>query len=205
MRKFILIPIITTSILLASNTNLDESIKNIKEKEYTKVINRLNQLKETKNINYLLGKAYFERHLTYSDYKLAAKYLEKSKMHNANYYLGELYEKGLGVKQNINKAIQYYKKSNTGKANFKLYELYQKGEYVLKNPKIAMDYLKKAANKGYDKAQYILGKIYLMGNKFTNKDLNKAAKWLKKSTHNGKLKAKELWNKYQLYKYIDNN
>ena len=199
MKKLILLPILATSFIMASN--IDDAIKNIQSKEYTKAINILKQQKETKKVDCLLGKAYYQRHLTYTDYILAAKYLTKAKTANANYYLGKLYEKGLGVKQNINKALNYYKISNTKEANFALSNLYLKGKYILKNPKLAILYLKKSAKQGYDKAQYLLGKMYLKGNEALNKDLSKAAKWLKASTKNGEMKAKKLWEEYKLYKY----
>jgi len=199
MKKLLLIPFITTSFIFASN--IDEAKSYIKQHEYTKAINLLNKVKENKKVDYLLGLAYYKRHLTYADYKLAKLYLSKVNNSKAYFYLANMYENELGGKIDMKKAIKYYKIANTKEANYKLALIYLKGKGVLKEPKIGVKYLQRAAHQGCAKAQYLLGKLYLTGNEALNKNLNLAAKWLKQANKNGIKKVNNLWNKYKLYKY----
>jgi len=197
MRKLIL-PLIT-SALFASN--LDTAMLALTNKNYNEAIKLLKQQKETKQIDFLLGKAYYERHLTYTDYSIALKYLNKAKTKQSFYYIGKLYQNGLGVEKNIQEAIRYYNLANTKEAKYTLGKLYLEGKEVIKNKKLALKLLKEAAKKGCEKAQFILGKLYLTENDIVEQDFRKAAKWLYLSAHNGNLEAKKLWNKYKLYRY----
>jgi len=197
MKKLIL-PLIG-SLLFASN--LDNVMIEFDKHNYDKVIQLLKQEKENKNIDFLLGKAYFQRHLTYTDYKFALKYFQKAKTNKSFYYLGKMYELGLGVEKNIPKAIRYYNMSNTKEAKYELAKFYLNGKYVLKDRKNGLKLLKESAKAGYDKAQFLLGKLYTTDNDLVEKDLRKAAKWLYLSSHNGNLEAKKLWDKYKLYRF----
>ena len=200
--KKILLPLIASSILLGAN--LDNIMLDMKNKNYTQAIEELKKIpKKNAQINFLLGKAYFDRHLIYSDYKNAYNYLNKAKTPKAYYYLAKMYQKGLWVKKDLSEAIRYYKLSNTKEAKYELAKLYIKGIEVLKNPKIGLKYLKESAKEGYTKAQTMLGKLYLSTNDIVDKDLSKAAKWLYLSNKTKKSKEiDELWEKYKLYKYL---
>jgi TPR repeat protein len=200
MKKLIL-PVLTASVLFANNIDnkLDNIIVELNNHNYNKVIQELKKLPENKQINFLLGKAYFEKHLTYSNYETAFKYFKKAKTPNSYYYLGKMYQNGLGVKENISEAIRYYKLADTKEAKFELAKLYIDGKYVLKTHKLGLKLLKDSAKSGYDKAQFFLGKLYLEDNSIVSKDLEEAAKWLYMSAHNNNFKeAKELWDKYNL-------
>jgi len=196
--KKIILPLLT-SFLFA--TNLDTVMLDLDKNKYDDAIKILKQQPKSPQVNFLLGKAYYKRHLTYTDYILAMKYLKKAKTNKAYYYIGKMYQNGLGVKQNINEAIRYYKLSNTKEAKYELAKMYIDGKYVLKNPKLALKLLKSSAKEGYDKAQLLLGKLYLTDNEIVDKDLKKAAKWLYLAAQNGNEEAKHLWNKYKLYKF----
>jgi len=139
--------------------------------------------------------------LTYTDYIFAIKYFKKAKTPQSFYYLGKMYQNGLGTKKDIKEAIRYYKLSNTKEAKYELAKMYLDGKYLLKDPKIAINLLKDSAKEGYDKAQLLLGKLYLEPNEIMDKDLREAAKWLYLSAQNGNQEAKDLWNKYKLYKF----
>jgi len=197
MKKLIL-PLFA-SLLFANNIN--QAIIELEKKHYDKAIEELKTLQENKQIDFLLGKAYYERHQTYTDYTFALKYFKKAKTPKAYYYLAQMFQKGLGVEKNILDAINYYKQSDTKEAKYELAKFYLNGEYTLKNPDLALKLLKDSAKAGYDKAQYLLGKLYLTDNDVTDKDLTQAAKWLFLSAQNGNLEAKNLWNKYKLYRY----
>jgi TPR repeat protein len=196
--KKIILPLIS-SVLFAST--LDTAVLELTSNNYNKAIKLLKSQKETKQIDFLLGKAYYKRHLTYTDYSLAMKYFKKANTKQSLYYIGKLYQEGLGVNKNIQAAIRYYNLSNTKEAQYELGKLYLEGKYVIKNKKLALKLLKESAKKGCTKAQLTLGKLYLTDNDFVEKDFRKAAKWLYLSAHNGDLEAKKLWNQYKLYRY----
>ncbi len=204
MKKLILPALI--SLTFASNIN--SVILEMNNAKYTNAIYDLKKLKETKQIDYLLGLAYYKRALTETDYNFAYKYFTKSKKPKAYYYLGMMYKKGLYVPKNIKKAIEYFKKANTKESEYELAKLYLNGIGVLKNPEYGFDLLKKSAINGDDKAQLLLGKIYLTPSKygFTNPNFitqsyQKAAKYIYLAGNNGNKEAKTLWDKYQLYRF----
>jgi len=196
--KKIILPLLT-SFLFASN--LDTVMLNLDKENYDEAIKILKQQKETPKVDFLLGKAYFQRHLTYTDYILAFKYFKKANTPQSLYYLGKMYQNALGVKRDIKEAIRYYKLSNTKEAKYELAKMYLEGRYVLKNPDLGLELLKSSAKEGYNKAQFLLGKLYLNDNEFVDRDLRKAAKWLYLAAQNGNIEAKNLWNKYKLYKF----
>jgi len=199
--KKILLPLLASS-LFAVSSNILKALENMNLTPNDKVIEILKKEKGGEEINFLLGKAYFNRHLTYTDYQLAHKYFEKVGDSQSKYYLGKLYEKGLGVKQDINKAIRYFETSKTPESYFALANLYLKGEFVLKNPHKAILLLKESAKAGYPQAQLLLGKLYLTGFSILDKDWNEAAKWIYLSAKNGDLEAKQLWDKNRLYRFL---
>jgi len=200
--KKILLPLITSSILMG--LTLDDVMLSLNNKNYDAVIKELSKnKKKDKQQNFLLGKAYFDRHFLYSDYKHAFEYFKKAKTPKAYYYIAKMYQKGLWVKKDISEAIRYYKLANTKEAKYELAKLYIEGKDVLKNPKIGLNYLKESAKEGYAKAQIMLGKLYLSNNDIVDKDLTKAAKWLYLANKDKKSpEIEKIWNKYKLYKYL---
>jgi TPR repeat protein len=198
MKKLLIVSAIISSIYAS---NLSIAKEDIKNKNYDEAISILSEMPKTKEIDYLLAKAYFNRHLTYTDYKLAYRLFKRSNIKDSKYYLGIMYLKGLGVDANIKRGVAYLKEANTGKSLYTLATMYLKGKYTLKNPKEAVKLLEKAAKKGYKKANLLLGKLYLEG-KYVEKNLEKGAKLIKNSYEIGNQKAKEIWNKYQAWKYI---
>ena len=200
MKKIILSSILALSLF---GNNIDNAQLLINKHEYTKAINLLKPLALKGNLraNYLLGKAYFKRKETCSDFKLAKKYLEDSNYPNANLYLGKIYQLGLGVKENTQKAIYYLKELNSPESNYLLYKIYSQGKGMIKDTTTALKYLQLSAKNGYKNAQYALGKLYLTNNAIVDKNLELASKWLKSASENGSKKAIELWNKHQLWRF----
>ncbi len=78
---------------------------------------------------------------------------------------------------------------------------YVYGLGTLKDYKKGMNWLKKAAEKGNAAAQSDLGGIYATGSAGVLKDMNKAKHWIEKGHANGDPKAKEYWDKFELWKY----
>jgi TPR repeat protein len=203
MKKLIL-PILSASILFgASNTtDLDKIMIELNNHNYNKAIYQLKKLPSSQKIDFLIGKAYFDKQRTITDYKFALKYLKKSNSPKAYYYIAKIYANGLGVDKNIQKAINYFRMSNTKESNYALAMLYINGKVLLKNPRLALSLLKKSAKLGYPEAQFELGKLYLGNNEIVEQNLEEASKWLYLSVHNHNFKeAQKLWDKYQLYRY----
>jgi TPR repeat protein len=63
-----------------------------------------------------------------------------------------------------------------------------------------MTWLKKSAEQGYAPAETILGYAYAMG-EIVLKDMKKAKFWVEKGHEGGDTKAKEYWDKFELWKY----
>jgi TPR repeat protein len=198
--KKILLLVVTIVSLFAS---VEEAQKLMDKKEFDKAINLLTSLAQKGDLkaSYLLGKAYFERKLTYADFKLSKKYLELSNYPQANLYLSKIYKEGLGIKEDIKKAIYYLKDLDSAEGNYILFTIYEDGKSTLKDFKSAFFYLEDSAKRGYKKAQYELGKLYLTNNKIVDKNLDLAAKWLKQASENGCKKSQELWDKYKLWRF----
>ena len=198
MKKVLIVFI--SSILFGAN--LDSIMMDMNNHNYNIAIKKLKKLKPTPKRDFLLGKAYYEKHFLYSDYKHAFEYFKKAKTPKAYYYIAKMYQKGLWVKKDISEAIRYYKLSNTKEAKYELAKLYIEGKYVLKDPKEGLKLLKESAKEGYQKAQIMLGKLYLSNNEIVDKNLHKAAKWLYLSAHNKNNKEiNKIWKEYKLYKY----
>ena len=210
MKKLLVLPALL-SLTFAAN-DIDSAVLQINNGRYTQAIYNLKKQKETKQIDYLLGLAYYNRALTQTDYRFAYKYFIKSNNKKAYYYLGMLYKYGLGIPKNIKIAIEYFQKANTKEAKYQLALMYLNGIGVLKNPIKALKLIKKSAILGYDKAQVLLGLIYLKPYKYGFTDPNiisqnykKAAKYIYLAGSNGNPVAKKLWNEYQLYRFDINN
>jgi len=198
MKKLLAIALISSSIFAS---NLSEAAQELTEGNYNDVIEILSKMKESRQRDMLLAKAYFNRHLSFTDYKMAYKYFFKAHTNEALYYLGIMNLKGLGCEKNIQRGIKYLKESHHPKALYELAKFYLNGQYVLKDPKEAIKLLKQASKKGSKQAQALLGKLYLEG-KYVEKNLQKGAELLKKSYQEGNEKVKELWNKYDAWKFL---
>jgi TPR repeat protein len=174
----------------------------IDNKKFDEAIQKLKTLPQNTQTNFLLGKVYYKKHLLYSDYKHAFEYFKKAKTPKAYYYIAKMYQKGLWVKKDLSETIRYYKLSNTKEAKYELAKLYIEGKYVLKDTKEGLNLLKESAKDGYQKAQIMLGKLYLSNNEIVDKNLHKAAKWLYLAAHDKNNKEiNEIWKEYKLYKY----
>ena len=131
----------------------------------------------------------------------------------AEFYMGLIYYEGNDdVPQSFKESVFWFEKSIengfTG-AYSHLGWQYLHGKGVLKSPKKAFNYFEKASeleNKWQDYAQFYLGRMYLFG-KGVEKNLKQAAYWLNKAYNHSTLpegqksNIKELWEKYELWKY----
>ena len=79
--------------------------------------------------------------------------------------------------------------------------MYYNGESTATDKNKAFYWIQKSAVNDYNEAQFLLGVIYFTGDG-TSIDKKKAAYWIKESYENGYEKAKEFWDKNQLYKYL---
>ena len=78
---------------------------------------------------------------------------------------------------------------------------YRAGIGTLKDFKKSFSWLTKSAKQGYAPAQTALGYAYAAGEIGLLKDMNKAKFWIEKGHKNGDQKAKEYWDKFELWKY----
>jgi hypothetical protein len=108
--------------------------------------------------------------------------------------------------------IKCESKANDGEVEYQygMARLYERGYKVLKDPMEAFKWYKKAAKQDYKYAQYKLGLHYLLAKGSTICSLmgtcvkqsnKKAAYWIKLADQNGHEGAKDIWNKYKLWKY----
>lgn len=74
------------------------------------------------------------------------------------------------------------------------------GDAIAKDLNLAFYWFKNSAELGYAEAQYLLGIMYYTG-QGTSVDKKQAAFWIKKCYENGVAEAKDVWEKYELYKY----
>ena len=117
------------------------------------------------------------------------------------YLLGIIY----GEMKNYDESIKYLTRAamlNNSAAQSKLAIIYHYGIGVVKNDAKAFYWLKKSAKNNVVPAQYILGRMYIYGNKPVTKDLKKAAFWLSKTKEKGYKDSKYIWITYDLKKYL---
>lgn len=109
-------------------------------------------------------------------------------------------QKKLNQKKEFKKA---YSKAQKGdlKSQRAIGSAYINGIGTLKDYKKGMTWIRKAAEAGNAAAQSDLGYIYASGKAGVLKDMNKAKHWIEKGHTNGDQKAKEYWDKYELWKY----
>ena len=89
-------------------------------------------------------------------------------------------------------------------AQYNLGWMYDKGDGVLKDYKQAVKWYQKATDQGYADAQYNLGAMYIDGTGVL-KDMTKAKYWIKKADEGDNAEtsklAKEIWDRFELWKY----
>jgi len=149
----------------------------------------------------------------------------------AQYDLGMFYLKGNNVKQDYKKAATWLdSSSNLGNtdARFNLALMYYKGEGVDENTTKSAELLDSAATNGHILAKQNIGRLYMRLLKFdkaiawltlnakdgdieafyllaeiyvSKEELKEAAYWADRAMAQHNLKAKELWDKYNLEDY----
>ena len=92
------------------------------------------------------------------------------------------------IRSAIDNEIEPAAKMGIASAEMVMYIIYVDGVTGLTSEDMAMPYLKSAAEKGYDIAQFNLGKCYYHG-RGTTKNLAEAFKWYKKAAEQGYYKA----------------
>ncbi len=117
----------------------------------------------------------------------------------SQYFLACMYRDGDYVLKNPVRVKALFLKSAKGgnkKAQYQIAMLCKQDN----DPTGAFNWLKKCANENLD-AQYELGLAYYYG-KGTMKNNGLAAYWIKKANDNGHVKAKEVWEALELWKYV---
>lgn len=117
--------------------------------------------------------------------------------------LAKMYYDGLGTLTDKNQAFYWYKESakeGSASAQFNLGLLYYKGEVTLVDKKQAFYWYKKSAEQGEPIAQFSLSLMYILGEAIP-KDMKQAAYWMRKAYDNGYTEAKDIWEKFELWKY----
>jgi len=117
------------------------------------------------------------------------------------YLLGVIY----GEMKNYDESIKYLTRAaflGNVAAQSKLALIYHYGIGVPQNDAKAFYWLKKAAKNGAIPAQYVLGRMYIYGDKPAIKDLKKAAFWLSKAKEKSYKDSKYIWITYDLKKYL---
>ena len=137
---------------------------------------------------FYLGYIYFK---IIKNIEKATDYFEKASQKNhaySKYYLGLIYYKGIDVKPDNQKAFDYFSQAAVLKvreAQYYLGIIYTNQQnYVL-----SKHYFKLSANQDYNKAQFVLGKMYLEGINGVEKDIKTALKYLELSSKNNNKKA----------------
>jgi len=127
-----------------------------------------------------LGRAYFTRGKSGKvDYKIAAKYLQRSARKGlvlSQYLLGSMYLEGQGVPQNNQKAFKWMKEAATNGlpiAQNDLGWMYGKGKGVILNDRLAVYWFQRAAAQGDKEAKKNLARRYMEG-KGVPVNINKA-------------------------------
>lgn len=143
-----------------------------------------------------LGRCYQHGMGTKADLKKSFQaYLHAAKQGHisAHVYLGDCYRLGQGTTVNAELAFNCYKKASevgNAEAIFRLASCYKNGHGVKKkNYHKAITLTKVAAKKGYAEAQRSYGRYYLHKTNRTDRDKEKAFKWLKRASEKGDVLA----------------
>lgn len=134
----------------------------------------------------LLEDAY--AHITKKEYNESIKILNHLIMKgNSGAYLlmGELYYNGVGISKSYKKALECFEKSNCGDGYSKLAVMYAYGYGCDKSFTKAMEYWDMGANLGNAVCEYQLAMVYLNGISGINKNIAKAASYIKSAASKG--------------------
>ena len=127
----------------------------------------------------------------------------KNNDRNAQYSLGRMFYNGEMTLTDKKQAIHWFQKAaekGQTHAQYDLGRMFYSGEGTLTDKKQAIHWFHKAAEKGHADAQYNLGIMFYYG-EGTLMDKKQAAKWIRAAYENGFEKAKETWDKKELWKY----
>lgn len=188
---------------LLYGSNLIDANMYIKTKEFDKAMKILKPeaKKGNKQAQLLLGKLYFERKETATDFTLAHKWLIESKK-RANYELGTLYLYGLGVERDTAKGLRLLSLSKNPAVDLEMAKLYLEGDILPKDPEKGFRLLRKSAEEDKNpEACYQLGMLYIKGNIPDIQGKDKAAVYIKRAADKGHKDALEAWNRYELWKF----
>lgn len=118
------------------------------------------------------------------------------------YYLGEI------VSQDYKQAFYWFSKSAEQGYSFAQYRLgymFSQGEGVLKDIGKAIDWWLLASEQENALAQYQIGLVLIEDYYYTNDEANwtRAAYFIRKAYDNGYEEASEVWERFELWKYLD--
>lgn len=208
MKKFVY-SLMLSSALFA--TNYEDGMKAYKNKSYEKAMKFFSKAaQEDKDVRSIrnLGIMYASGIGVEQDFVKAVELLKKASNGGddyAGFSLGNMYSTGDGVKKDFSEAAFWYEKSaNIGNAqsSYNLGYLYTYGDGVKKNLTTAFQWYEKSANAGNIDAQINLSFIYISG-QGVKKDMSKAAYWAKKVLDTGDERIKQIWEQFELEKYLD--
>ncbi len=139
-----------------------------------------------KNDAQLLEDAY--AHISKNEYDEAIKllkYLIAKNNSGAYLLMGELHYNGVGTPKSYKKAIDCFERSACGDAYSKLAVMYAYGHGCDKSITKAMEYWNKGAELGNAVCEYQLAMVYMNGISGINKDILKAASYIKSAANKG--------------------
>lgn len=139
-----------------------------------------------KNDAQLLEDAY--AHITKKEYDEAVKllkYLTAKGNKDAYLLMGELHYNGIGTPKSYKKAIKCFESAANGDAYSKLAVMYAYGYGCDKSIAKAMEYWNMGAQLGNPVCEYQLAMVYLNGISGINRDIVKAASYIKSSASKG--------------------
>lgn len=192
-------------------TNYEDGMNAYKNKNYEKAMELFSKAaKEDKDVKSIrnIGIMYASGMGVKQDFVKAVELLKKASNEGdayAGFSLGNMYSMGDGVDKNFKEAAFWYEKSaNAGNAqsSYNLGYLYTYGDGVKKNPTTAFQWYEKSANAGNIDAQINLSFIYISG-QGVKKDMTKAAFWAKKVLDTGDERIKQIWEQFELEKYLN--
>ena len=156
-------------------------------------------------VQFLLGKMYFNGKGTTKDEAVAFKWLTKAAKQGyakAQAGIGGCYFDGIGVEKDMSKAFEWFSKAadqGLAEAQYILGLYYLNGEgIVAEDMAKGFEWLSKAAEQGDADAQFDLGKCYFNG-LGVSKDLSKAVEWVSKAAKQGLAEAQTMLGKCYYY------
>lgn len=192
-------------------TNYDDGLDAYKNKEYKKAINSFTQsVKNEQDMRSVRNLGIMHAYGTGVEKNIdkAITLLKQASTGGDAYAgltLGNMYSQGTEVKKDFKEAALWFEKSSQAgdsKASYNLAYLYTYGDGVKKDSKKAYELYKKAATAGNIEAQINLTFIYISG-QGVKKDMKQAAYWGKKVLDTGDERVIQLWEQFELEKYLE--